>query len=354
MKIAQVAPLHESVPPKFYGGTERVVSYLTETLVEIGHDVTLYASGDSITHAQLRAACHHALRLDPHSVDAIADHVGLAERIFHDAPEFDIVHSHIDYLGYPLWRRMATPRVTTLHGRLDIPNLRGLYREFDDEPLISVSNDQRRPLSWCNWQATVHHGVPEDLYSFCRGPGKYLAFLGRISPEKRLEHAIEIAARSGVPLKVAAKVDKADREYHEAVIKPLLDRADVEFVGEIGERDKNSFLGNALALVFPIDWPEPFGLVMIEAMACGTPVIARCRGSVPEIIEDGLTGFVIHNVSEAVRAVQKISEVSRARCRERFLERFTAERMARDYVAVYEQLVRDAPLIERARSSSYE
>ncbi len=352
MKIAQVAPLHESVPPKLYGGTERVVSYLTEALVELGHDVTLYASGDSVTRARLRPACHRALRLDSLSVDAVADHGCLAERVFQEAGAFDIIHSHIDYIGFPLWRRAVTPRVTTLHGRLDIPNLRGLYREFDDEPLVSISDDQRRPLSWCAWQATVHHGLPEDLYAFHPAAGQYLAFLGRISPEKRVEDAIEIAARSGVPLKIAAKVDNADRDYYESRIKPLLRRADVEFVGEIGEREKDEFLGKALALVFLIDWPEPFGLVMIEALACGTPVIARERGSVPEVIDDGLTGFVVHGVTGAVGALDRISEINRGRCRERFVERFTAERMARDYLVVYEQLIREASVVERARSVS--
>ncbi len=342
MKIAQVAPLHESVPPKLYGGTERVVSYLTEALVKLGHEVTLYASGDSVTSARLRALCQCALRLDKHSVDPVADHICLAERVFQESAEFDLVHSHIDYLAFPLLRRMRTPRVTTLHGRLDVPNLRNLFREFRDEPVISISNHQRLPLSWAGWQATVYHGLPEDRYWFHDGPGKYLAFLGRVSPEKRLNLAIEIARRAGIPLKIAAKVDTADREYFESIIKPLLSSG-VEFIGEIGEAEKNEFLGKALALLFPIDWPEPFGLVMIEALACGTPVIARPRGSVPEIIEDGMTGFLMKNVQEGVRAVQQAHRLSRARCRQAFEERFTATRMAADYVAAYQRLLRAAP-----------
>jgi glycosyltransferase involved in cell wall biosynthesis len=346
MKIAQIAPLFESVPPKFYGGTERVVSYLTETLVELGHDVTLYASADSITKANLRSGCSSALRLDNESIDPCADHICLAERVFQEAAEFDVVHSHIDYVALPLLRRMKTPHVTTLHGRLDISNLRNLYREFQDEPVISISNHQRSPLSWVNWQATVYHGLPENLYTFRKKPGKYLAFLGRVSPEKRLDHAIEIAKRSGLPLKIAAKVDKADREYFETVIEPLFNTADVEFIGEIGETEKDEFLGNAFALLFPIDWPEPFGLVMIEAMACGTPVIARRRGSVSEVMEDGTTGFVFETVEEAVRAIGNVSRLSRSRCREIFEERFTATRMAQDYVAVYEQLISNEPMRE--------
>ena len=344
MKIAQVAPLCESVPPKYYGGTERVVSYLTETLVELGHEVTLYASGDSVTRARLRPGCRASLRLDKQSIDPVADHVYVAERVFQDAEEFDIVHSHIDYVGLPCWRRMGTPHVTTLHGRLDIPNLHNLFREFRDEPLVSISNDQRRPLSWANWQATVYHGLPANLYTPREQPGKYLAFLGRISPEKRVDRAIEIAKRAGLPLKIAAKVDNKDREYFETSIKPRLDPALVEYIGEIGEAEKSEFLGKALALLFPIDWPEPFGLVMIEAMACGTPVIAWSRGSVPEILDDGVTGLLANDIDEAVQAVAQIGRLSRTRCREVFEERFTAMRMAQEYVALYEQLSQGNPL----------
>ncbi len=344
MRIAQIAPLYESVPPKYYGGTERVVSYLTETLVALGHQVTLYASGDSVTQAELRSVCHSALRLDKTCVDPLADHVVLAERVFQESGEFDIVHSHIDYSPYPLWRRMRTPHVTTLHGRLDIPNLHKLYREFNDEPLISISDHQRIPLAWANWQRTIYHGLPANLYSLHKGPGKYLAFLGRISLEKRADHAIEIAKRAGLPLKIAAKVDKMDRGYFEATVKPLLKSCDVEFVGEIGEKEKKDFLGNAIALLFPIDWPEPFGLVMIEAMACGTPVIARARGSVPEIVENGVTGFVVSNVAEAVEAVKYVSRLDRKRCRQAFEKRFTVARMAKDYIDIFEQLTRVEPM----------
>ncbi|HEV2328331.1 MAG TPA: glycosyltransferase family 4 protein [Verrucomicrobiae bacterium] len=338
MKIAQVAPLYESVPPKFYGGTERVVSYLTEALVSLGHHVTLYASGDSVTSAELRPACQNALRLDKSSIDSHADHVLLAEIVLQESGDFDIVHSHIDYGAYPLLRRMDTPHVTTLHGRLDIPNLQNLYREFDDQPLISISNRQRLPLAWANWQATVYHGIPEKLYSLNERPGQYLAFLGRISPEKRVDDAIEVARQAGIPLKIAAKVDNIDREYFETIVKPLLNN-DVEFIGEINELEKREFLGNAMALLFMIDWPEPFGLAMIESLACGTPVIARRRGSVPEIIDDGVTGFVVENLGDAGKAVGQIGQLSRKRCRDVFEERFSAIRMARNYLAVYKKLI---------------
>ena len=338
MKIAQVAPLYESVPPRYYGGTERVVSYLTEALVKLGHDVTLYASGDSVTEADLRPACRRSLRLDKTSTEPFADHVLLAERIFQEAEEFDVVHSHIDYLAFPLLRRMATPHVTTLHGRLDIPNLRDLFREFKDEPVISISKHQQLPLSWANWQGTILHGLPEKLYSLREEPGRYLAFLGRISPEKRVDRAIQIALRSGLPLKIAAKVDKPDQEYFETKIKPLLEHKDIEYIGEIGEAEKAAFLGGACALLFPIDWPEPFGLVMIEAMACGTPVIAFPHGSVPEIVEHGVTGFLVRDVNEAINAVARLRRLSRRKCREKFEARFTSTRMAREYVGLFEQL----------------
>jgi glycosyltransferase involved in cell wall biosynthesis len=338
LKIAQVAPLYESVPPKCYGGTERVVSYLTEALVNLGHDVTLYATGDSVTSAKLRPACRNAIRLDESSIDGHADHVLLAEKVFQESGAFDIVHSHIDYGAFPLLRRMETPRLTTLHGRLDIPNLQNLYREFDDEPIVSISNRQRIPLSWANWQATVYHGMPEKLYTLNESPGGYLAFLGRISPEKRVEDAIEVARRAGIPLKIAAKVDKTDREYFEAIIRPLLHDG-VEFIGEIGELEKNEFLGKALALLFMIDWPEPFGLAMVESLACGTPVIARNRGSVSEIIDHGVTGFVVENIEEAGKAIRQAGQLSRRRCREAFEKRFSASRMAADYLTVYEKLI---------------
>jgi glycosyltransferase involved in cell wall biosynthesis len=338
MKIAQVAPLYESVPPKFYGGTERIISYLTEELVQMGHEVTLYASGDSITQALLRPMSHMALRLDKHSVDPVADHVLLAERVFQDADQFDVIHSHIDYIAYPLYRRMQTPHVTTLHGRLDIPNLTNLYREFNDIPLVSISNYQRLSLPWAFWIATVYHGIPAGLYEYKDKPGEYLAFIGRISPEKRVDTAIEIAKKVDMPIRIAAKVDKVDRQYFETVISPLLDHPLVEYLGEIGEDQKNEFLGNAYALLFPIDWPEPFGLVMIEAMACGTPVIARLHGAVPEVIEQGITGYIDKDIEGNVQGVRDIPELSRKRCREVFEEKFTARRMAENYLKVYERL----------------
>ncbi len=341
MKIAQVAPLCESVPPQQYGGTERVVSYLTEELVRLGHEVTLFASGDSITGAELVAPCPAALRLDGSCRDPMAHHVRLLEMVFQHVHRFDLVHFHTDYLHFPLSRRHSFAHLTTLHGRLDIPDLRPLYREFDDMPLVSISDAQRHPLPDAGWLATVPHGLPEDLFTFRPEPGRYLLFLGRISPEKRPDRAIEIARRSGLHLKIAAKVDRADRVYYEEEIRPLLREAGsaVEFVGEVGGADKDRLLGEALALLFPIDWPEPFGLVMIEAMACGTPVIAFRNGSVPEVMEDGVTGFVVESVDEAVRAVGRVGGLSRDRCRGVFRERFGAARMARDYLDLYHRLV---------------
>src|SRR5262245_31341873 len=339
MRIAQVAPLYESVPPKYYGGTERVVSYLTEELVRQGHDVTLFASGDSETNARLVAACQWSLRLDKHCQNQMAHHFVMLERVFQHADEFDIIHFHVDYLHFPLSRREAITQVTTLHGRLDIPDLVPLYQEFRDMPVISISNGQREPLPWANWQATVYHGLPADIYRFHPEPGSYLAFLGRISPEKRVDRAIKIANQVGMPLKIAAKIDKVDRDYFDSVIAPLLRDSLVEFVGEIGDVEKDEFLGNAHALVFPIDWPEPFGLVMIEAMACGTPVVAYRGGAVPELVEPGQTGFVVENLKDAVKAVRRVAELSRKQCREVFEQRFTATRMARDYVRQFERLI---------------
>lgn len=339
MRIAQVAPLYESVPPKYYGGTERIVSYLTEELVRQGHDVTLFASGDSVTKARLVSACRQSLRLDARSVDQAAYHMVMLEKVFQRAGEFDIVHFHVDYLHYPLSRREAITQVTTLHGRLDIPDLVPLYREFGDMPVVSISDAQRKPLPWADWRATVYHGLPADLYKFRPESGSYLAFLGRISPEKRVDRAIEISRRVGIPLKIAAKVDRVDRDYFESVVKPLLRDPFIEFVGEIGDGEKDEFLGNAHALLFPIDWPEPFGLVMIEAMACGTPVIAYRMGSVPEVMEPGHTGYVVEGLDDAVEAVRRVSQLSRRRCREVFEKRFTASRMANDYLRVYERLV---------------
>jgi len=341
MRIAQVAPLYESVPPKYYGGTERIVSYLTEELVRQGHDVSLFASGDSVTNAKLVAACRRALRLDKHCVDQMAHHILMLEHVIQRSDEFDIVHYHVDYLHFPYSRRQKSAHVTTLHGRLDIPDLVPLYREFKEVPVVSISNAQRRPLPWINWQATVYHGLPEDLYKFRSEPGSYLAFLGRVSPEKRVDRAIEIAKRVGMPLKIAAKVDRVDQDYFEAVVEPLLRDPLIEFIGEIGDGEKDEFLGNAYALLFPIDWPEPFGLVMIEAMACGTPVIAYRYGSVEEVMEEGNTGFIVNQIESAVEAVQRVPELSRKRCREVFENRFSAKRMASDYLKVYEKLVRE-------------
>ena len=339
LRIAQVAPLYESVPPTHYGGTERIVSYLTEELVAQGHDVTLFASGDSRTKATLVAACPRSLRLDPACVDQLAHHVLMLERVMQRADEFDIVHFHIDYLHFPLSRRQRLTQVTTLHGRLDIPDLVPLYNEFREMPLVSISNSQRAPLPWVNWQDTVYHGLPVDRYRFRPETGQYLACLGRISPEKGIDRAIEIAKQVGIPLKIAAKVDRADRDYFAQVIEPLLDHPLVEYLGEIGDDRKDEFLGNAYALLFPIDWPEPFGIVMIEAMACGTPVIAYSSGSVPEVMEQGRTGFIVDQLEDAVQAVRRVPLLSRARCREIFEERFTAARMARDYLDVYTRLI---------------
>ncbi|HKP10640.1 MAG TPA: glycosyltransferase family 4 protein, partial [Blastocatellia bacterium] len=305
MRIAQVSPLYESVPPKLYGGTERVVAFLTEELVRQGHEVTLYASGDSITSANLVACSPRSLRLDESCVDPIARHFTMLERVFGEAEQYDIIHFHIDYLHFPLSRRARIRQLSTLHGRLDIPDLAPLYREYRDMPLVSISDAQRAPLSWANWKRTIYHGLPHDLFRLEERPGDYLAFLGRVSHEKRPDRAIEIARRAGMKLKMAAKVDKPDREYFNAEVKPRLGHPLVEFVGEIGELEKQEFLGNARALLFPIDWPEPFGLVMIEAMACGTPVIAYPCGSVPEIIQDGVSGFIADSVPELVEAVKR-------------------------------------------------
>jgi glycosyltransferase involved in cell wall biosynthesis len=334
VRIAQVAPLYEAVPPKYYGGTERVVSYLTEELVRQGHRVTLFASGDSVTSAELVPVCPQALRLDQQVVDRLAPHVVQLERVFQAAHRFDVIHFHTDYFHYPLSRRLGVPQVTTLHGRLDMPELSCLYDEFCDMPVVSISDAQRAPLPQANWLATVHHGLPSALHAGRERPGDYLAFVGRIAAEKRIDRAVEIARRAGMKLRVAAKVDAADRDYFRTVEHLLRDPL-VEFVGEIGEADKGEFLGNARALVFPIDWPEPFGLVMIEALACGTPVVAWRCGSVPEVIDEGVTGFVVSDVTAAVRAVRACAELDRRRCREMFERRFTAARMARDYVAVY-------------------
>ena len=338
MRIAQVAPLYESVPPKLYGGTERVVSYLTEELVHQGHRVTLFASGDSRTSAELVPAWPRALRLDPGRPEPIALHVVMLERVFKRAAEFDVLHFHCDGLHMSLAQRSRSPCLTTLHGRLDIPGLDALYAQFKDLPLVSISHAQRQPLGWANWAGTVHHGLPLTLHRPTYAPGKYLAFLGRVAAEKGVDRAIEIARRVGLPLKIAAKVDRADWDYFRQTIEPLLAGPDIEFVGEISEREKTAFLGDALALLFPIDWPEPFGLAMIEALACGTPVIAFRRGSVPEVIDDGVTGFIVDDLDAAVQAVAPARGLDRRRCRETFERRFSASRMAQQYCDIYETL----------------
>lgn len=336
MKIAQVSPLYERVPPELYGGTERVVSYLTEELVHAGHEVTLFASGDSITSAELVPCCPRALRLG-RCIDPLAHHLVMLERVFARLQEFDIVHFHCDYLHFPLSRRHHHPHVTTLHGRLDLPDLVPLYDEFREMPVVSISDAQRAPLPWINWQGTVYHGLPPERYPFRETPEDYLAFLGRISPEKGVDRAIEIARRSGMKLKIAAKVDPADQVYFRQIVEPLLNQPHVDFVGEIGDRDKPEFLGAATALLFPIDWPEPFGLAMIESLACGTPVVAFRRGSVPEVLDDGRSGFVCESVDAAVEAVSRATQLSRYTCRAIFEERFTAARMAANYLKVYRQ-----------------
>ena len=339
MRIAQVAPLVESVPPPGYGGTERVVSCLTEELVREGHDVTLFASGDSKTSARLVACAPRSLRLDETIVDPLAHQVVQLEAVAADAYRFDIIHWHVDYFHFPMSRRLGVPNVTTLHGRLDIPDLPPLYDEFTEMPVVSISDDQRIPLPQANWAATVYHGMPLDELLPHTEAGDYLAFLGRISPEKRADRAIEVARRAGMPLRIAAKVDETDREYFEREIEPLLEQDHVDFVGEIGPDEKNEFLGQARALIFPIDWSEPFGLAMIEAMACATPVIAYRSGSVPEVIDEGVTGFVVDDIEAAVAAVGRLDELDRAGVRAAFERRFDVARMGHDYLAVYERLV---------------
>jgi len=340
MRIAQVAPLYESCPPQLYGGTERVVSYLTEELVGQGHEVTLFASGDSQTRATLQAPCARALRLDTQCKDPLPYHFILLYRLARAADAFDIIHFHTDYLHFPLFAQNWGKTLTTLHGRLDLPDLPPILREFAMMPLVSISNAQRLPMPWANWYSTVYHGLPSSLYAGGCGDGGYLAFIGRICPEKRPDWAIEIARRTGLPLAIAAKVDKADRTYYKNRIKPLLKDPLVEFIGEIGDIEKGAFLGDAVALLFPIDWPEPFGLALIEAMANGTPVIAFGRGSVPEIIDDGVTGVIVDSVDEAVAAVPHAKALDRGAIRQRFEERFSVERMAHDYLALYDTVLR--------------
>jgi len=338
MRIAQVAPLIESVPPRFYGGTERVVSYLTEELVRQGHDVTLFASGDSRTNATLIPIVKNALRLNKLHTDPLAHHIILLNQLNMMSQEFDVIHFHIDMLHFAQHQFMLTPSLTTMHGRLDLPHLQTVFNEFTDIPLVSISNNQRIPLPNANWHATVYNGIPQENYTYCPQPGEYLAFLGRISPEKGIERAIEIALRVGMKLNIAAKVDKVDEEYYQEKIKPLLNNPLINYIGEIDEHEKNEFLGNAYATLFPIDWPEPFGLVMIESMACGTPVVAFNRGSVSEVMLQGETGFIVNTVNEAIEAVEKVETISRQCCRYIFEKRFSSMQMANNYLKAYESL----------------
>jgi glycosyltransferase involved in cell wall biosynthesis len=341
MRIAQIAPLTESVPPRLYGGTERVVSFLTEALVDMGHEVTLFASGDSTTSARLESVWPTGLRFDRSLRDPIAPHMTQMERVCRAAHDFDVLHSHLDYWMFSLLTRTGTPAITTLHGRLDLPEIAAMY-DLTQAPVVSISDAQRRPLPNANFVRTVYHGLPEDLLTPQPVRPSYLAFLGRIAPEKRPDRAIAIARRAGIPLKIAAKVDRVDQEYFDTVIKPMMDGPGVEMIGEIGDAEKPAFLSGAHALLLPIDWPEPFGLVMIEAMACGTPTIAFPAGSVPEIIDDGITGFIVRDVAAAVAAVDRLGELDRAEVRRQFETRFTARRMAEDYVQLYHRMAASA------------
>jgi glycosyltransferase involved in cell wall biosynthesis len=344
MRIAQVTPLTEAVPPKFYGGTERVVHWLTEELVTLGHDVTLFASGDSQTSAKLDAMWPRALRLDGSVRDPNALHMVMLERVRQkcDDEEFDFLHFHLDYYPFSLFSRQPTPFLTTLHGRLDLPEHQPVFTMFNSIPVISISDAQRRPVSQANWLRTIHHGVPENLLTPRPIAPSYLAVLGRIAPEKGVDQAIRIAIRCGIPLKIAAKVDRADQEYYDEIIRPMLEHPLVEYIGEISDREKSDFLSGAIGLLVPINWPEPFGLVMIEAMACGTPVIAYNRGSVPEIVEEGLTGYVVEDEIGAVSAVHRLAQLDRGTVRKQFEIRFTARRMAVDYLAAYQSLMEAA------------
>jgi glycosyltransferase involved in cell wall biosynthesis len=338
MRIAQVSPLHERVPPVQYGGTERVVSYLTEALVERGHEVTLFASGDSKTSARLEKGCPRSLRLDPSCLDPLAQHLLMLERVYQSAETFDVIHFHLDYLPFSMIRRAKLSAVTTLHGRLDLPELFPVFREFTDMNLISISHQQRKPLVGARWLGTVPHGLPKNKYSLGEGKGGYLVFLGRVAPEKGVDRAIEIATRAGLPLKIAAKVSHVDREYYSTQVAPLIRcHPGVEYLGEIGDAEKSQLLGEASALLFPIDWPEPFGVVMIEAMACGTPTVAFRRGSVPEVIQEEITGYIVEDVARAVQAVEKTISFDRVRCRRYFETHYTADRMAKDYVNLYQK-----------------
>ncbi len=339
MKIAQVPPLYEAVPPRFYGGTERVVAHLTDALVDLGHEVTLFASGDARTKAELVVVRDQAMRLDPAPLKSdLAAHMALLVEVRRQAHRFDVIHFHTDMIHFPMFEDMPEKTLTTLHGRLDIKDLPGVYRRWPQYPLVSISDDQRKPLPFANWAGTVLHGVAAEIYDFHARSDAYLAFLGRISPEKGPDRAIALAKRLGKPLKIAAKIDAADRAYFHAEVEHLLDHPLIEFIGEIGDHQKSAFLGGADALLFPIAWPEPFGLVMIEAMACGTPVIAYDCGSVPEVIEDGLTGFIVKDEAGAVAAARRLGEINRFEVRRRFETRFSAIAMARRYLKLYDRL----------------
>jgi glycosyltransferase involved in cell wall biosynthesis len=354
MRIAQVAPLTEAVPPKLYGGTERVVHWLTEELVALGNDVTLFASGDSRTSAKLDATWPRALRLDGSVRDPNALHMVMLERVRQkcDDEEFDFLHFHLDYYPFSLFFRQPTPFLTTLHGRLDLPEHQPVFNTFSSVPVISISNAQRRPVPQANWAGTIYHGLPENLLTPRPVTPSYLAVLGRIAPEKGVDRAIKIAVRCGIPLKIAAKVDRADRDYYDEVIRPLMDHPLVEYIGEIGDHEKSEFLSGAIGLLLPIDWPEPFGLVMIEAMACGTPVIAYNRGSVPEIVDENLTGFIVEDETSASAAVNRLGQLDRGMVRKQFETRFTARRMALDYLATYRSLMEaSAPRIKLVSSA---
>jgi len=352
MRIAQIAPLTEAVPPRLYGGTERVVHWLTEELVALGHDVTLFASGDSRTTAKLEAIWPRALRLDGSVRDANALHLVMLEHVRQRSDEFDFLHFHLDYYPFSLFSRNSSSFVTTLHGRLDLPEHQPVFNTFSSVPVISISNAQRRPVPQANWVRTIYHGLPEKLLTPEPAKPKYLAVLGRIAPEKAVDRAIRIAKRCGIPLKIAAKVDKVDQDYYDEAIRPLLDPPHIDYIGEISDDEKSEFLSNALGLLVTIDWPEPFGLVMIEAMACGTPVIAFNRGSVPEIVEDGRTGFIVEDETSAVGAVKRLSELDRRKIRLRFEERFTARRMAMDYLSAYRSLMQTpAPRLKVVRNA---
>ncbi len=337
LRIAVISPLYESVPPRLYGGTERVVSYLTEGLIKAGQEVTLFASGDSVTSARFVPAGAKSLRLDPGCKDPLACHFMLMEEVLKHDKEFDIIHSNVDYLSLAFARRSKTPFITTLHGRLDMPEIAAIFMEYREFPLISISNSQRGPIPWANWLQTIYHGLPAHLYDYNGGPEEYLVFIGRMSPEKKIDSLIHIAMKAEIPLKIAAKVDRVDVEYFKAIVRPLLENTSlVEFLGEVSDEEKNMLLGRAMACLHPVDWPEPFGLTLIEAMACGTPVVARRRGAIPEVVDQGVTGFIFEKDEEAVFQIKNhLSSFARQACRRQFEKRFSSDRMAADYLAAY-------------------